>query len=85
MSAVDLRARAMQLGLLVLLSALAGALVGMDRPLLGGLRALHIGQQVNTPALGFLAVLGLCTALSAYAAGRGADRWGRRPVLIAGG
>ena len=73
-----------QLGLLVLISALVGVMLGMDRALMAGLRAPLLGLGVNASAVGFIAAFGLSTALGATAAGLGADRWGWRRVLVAG-
>jgi MFS family permease len=81
---LGLRENAAQFILLVVVNAFVGAMVGMERSILPALAALdfHIGAQAA--ALSFIAVFGLTKAFSNYFAGRLADRFGRKHLLVAG-
>jgi len=45
---------------------------------------VEFGLAQRTAILSFIAVFGITKALSNYLAGRLGDRWGRKPILIAG-
>jgi len=81
---LGLRANAGQFTLLVLVNALVGAMVGLERvvvPLLGQ----DVFRLSSTGATaGFIVTFGLSKALTNLMAGRLAERYGRRRVLIAG-
>jgi MFS family permease len=81
---LGLRANAGQFTLLVLVNALVGAMVGLERvvvPLLGQ-DVFHLSSTGATA--GFIVTFGLSKALTNLVAGRLAERYGRRRVLIAG-
>ncbi|MEH1127206.1 MFS transporter [Micromonospora sp. CPCC 206061] len=81
---LGLRANLPQFALLVAVNALVGAMVGQERivvPLLAE-QAFAIGAF--TASLTFIVVFGFTKALTNLAAGGLSDRYGRKPVLIAG-
>jgi MFS family permease len=73
-----------QFALLVLVNAFVGGMVGIERSILPALAEVEFGLAERTAILSFIAVFGITKALSNYLAGRLGDRWGRKPVLIAG-
>lgn len=81
---LGLRANLGQFALLVAINALVGAMVGQERTVLPLLATDVFGLQAATAALTFIVVFGLTKAVTNYVAGALADRFGRRPVLIAG-
>ncbi len=81
---LGLRANLSQFSLLVLVNAFVGGMVGIERSILPALAETEFGLAERTAILSFIAVFGVTKALSNYLAGRLGDRWGRKPVLIAG-
>ena len=81
---LGLRANLPQFSLLVLVNAFVGGMVGIERSILPTLAEVEFGLAERTAILSFIAVFGLTKALSNYGAGRFGDRWGRKPVLVAG-
>ena len=73
-----------QFSLLVLVNAFVGGMVGIERSILPTLAEVEFGLAERTAILSFIAVFGVTKALSNYLAGRLGDRWGRKPVLVAG-
>lgn len=73
-----------QLSLLVLINAFVGAMIGMERAILPALASEGFGLEAHGAILSFIAVFGLSKALTNYVAGRWADTFGRRPLLIFG-
>lgn len=82
--ALGLSANLAQFSLLVVVNAFVGGMVGIERSILPALAETEFGLASRTAVLSFIAVFGITKALSNYAAGRLGDRWGRKPVLIAG-
>src|SRR5215510_4513974 len=81
---LGLRANLGQFALLVGVNALVGGMVGQERtvlPLLGD-RVFHL--QAYTAALTFIVAFGAVKAATNLVAGTLSDRFGRRPVLVAG-
>jgi MFS family permease len=70
--------------LLVLINGFVGAMVGMERSVLPNLAETEFGLASKTTAVSFLISFGTVKALGNFVAGRSADRFGRRTVLIAG-
>ena len=73
-----------QFSLLVLVNAFVGGMVGIERSILPLLAQEEFGLAQRTAILSFIAVFGLTKAAANYFAGRLGDRWGRKPVLVAG-
>lgn len=81
---LGLRENLAQFSLLVLINAFVGAMVGMERSILPALAEQEFQLVARTAILSFIAVFGLTKALTNYFAGRFSDRWGRKPILVAG-
>jgi MFS family permease len=81
---LGLRENLGQFSLLVLVNALVGAMVGMERSILPALAEEEFGLVARSAVLSFIAVFGITKAITNYVAGRMADHYGRRGVLIAG-
>ena len=82
--ALGLRVNAGQFALLVGVQALIGAMVGQERTVLPLMATQIFGLSGVAPALTFLVGFGITKALTNLVTGWLADRFGRRPVLIAG-
>ena len=82
--ALGLRANAGQFALLVGVGALVGAMVGQERTVLPLMAKSIFGLAGIASVLTFLVAFGITKAVTNLAAGLLADRYGRRPVLIAG-
>ena len=81
---LGLRENLPQFALLVVVNAFVGALIGMERSILPAIAKEELGLGAKVGLLSFIGVFGVSKALTNYVAGRLADVWGRRPVLIAG-
>ena len=81
---LGLRENLPQFVLLVGVNALVGGLVGAERTVLPLLAESEFGLSSYSLALTFIAAFGLTKAAVNLIAGTLADRYGRRPVLIAG-
>ncbi|HEY8845891.1 MAG TPA: MFS transporter [Candidatus Limnocylindrales bacterium] len=81
---LGLRANLGQFALLVGVNALVGGMVGQERTLLPLLATDLFGVTGATAILTFLVAFGVTKAIANLAAGALADRFGRKPVLIAG-
>jgi MFS family permease len=73
-----------QFTLLVLVNAFVGGMVGLERAILPLVARQDFGLASRTAILSFLISFGLVKAGANYAAGRLADRIGRRRVLLLG-
>jgi MFS family permease len=73
-----------QFTLLVVVNAFVGAMVGMERSILPVIAEQEFHLVARTAVLSFVVVFGVTKALTNYAAGRLADRVGRKQVLVAG-
>jgi MFS family permease len=81
---LGLRQNLAQFMLLVAVNALVGGTLGQERtvlPLLAG-QVFHLG--LYTSALTYILAFGLAKAGTNYLAGTLSDRYGRKPVLVAG-
>ena len=81
---LGLRQNAAQFTLLVIVNAFVGAMVGMERSILPAIAGQDFHLVARTAVLSFIVVFGVTKALTNYAAGRLADRIGRKQVLVAG-
>ena len=81
---LGLRANLPQFGLLVGVNALVGGMVGQERTVLPLMATRVFGLRAVTAALTFIVAFGLTKALSNFIAGTLSDRFGRKPVLLAG-
>jgi MFS family permease len=81
---LGLRENLAQFSLLVVVNAFVGATVGMERTVLPAIGEQEFGLAARTAVLTFIVVFGLTKAVTNYLAGRCADRFGRKRILIAG-
>jgi MFS family permease len=73
-----------QFALLVVVNAFVGAMAGLERSILPAIAEQEFHLAARTAVLSFIVVFGVAKALANYGAGRLADRWGRKHVLVAG-
>jgi MFS family permease len=81
---LGLRENVPQFTLLVIVNAFVGAMVGMERSILPAIAEQEFHLTARAAVLSFIVVFGISKAATNYAAGRAADRLGRKHVLIAG-
>ena len=81
---LGLRANAPQFILLVIVNALVGAMIGLERSILPALAEQKYHLVARTAVLSFIVVFGITKAVTNYLAGTLSDTVGRRRVLIAG-
>ena len=81
---LGLRENLPQFALLVAVNALVGGMLGQERTVLPLLGTQEFGLRAYTAALTFVLVFGLAKAATNYFAGAWSDRYGRKPVLVAG-
>jgi MFS family permease len=81
---LGLRANAGQFALLVGVNALVGGMIGQERTVLPLLARDAFGLTGMAAALTFLLAFGVSKAITNLVAGALADRFGRKPVLVAG-
>ena len=81
---LGLRENLAQFSLLVVVNALVGAMVGMERTILPAIAQTEFHLAARAAILSFIAVFGVTKALTNYLAGRLSDRVGRKQVLVGG-
>ena len=81
---LGLRQNLAQFSLLVGVNALVGGMIGQERTVLPLLAEREFELTAFTAALTFLAAFGAVKAATNFFAGTLSDRYGRKPVLIAG-
>jgi MFS family permease len=81
---LGLRANLAQFCLLVGVNALVGGMVGQERSVLSLLATQVFGLAAVSAALTFIVAFGLTKAATNLLAGTLSDRYGRKPILIAG-
>lgn len=81
---LGMRANLAQFSLLVGVNALVGGMLGQERTVLPLLAKSEFGLDGFTTALTFIMAFGLVKAATNFFAGAWSDRFGRKPVLIAG-
>jgi MFS family permease len=81
---LGLRENLAQFSLLVGVNALVGGMIGQERTVLPLLAEDEFGLTKFTAALTFIAAFGIVKAATNFFAGTLSDRYGRKPVLVAG-
>ncbi|BDU04563.1 MFS transporter [Nocardia cyriacigeorgica] len=81
---MGLRANVGQFSLLVVVNALVGGMLGQERTVLPLLGEQEFGIRAYAAGLSFILVFGVAKAATNYFAGTLSDRFGRKPVLVAG-
>ena len=81
---LGLRENLAQCSLLVAVNALVGGMIGQERTVLPLLAEQEFGLTAYTAALTFIAAFGAVKAATNFFAGTLSDRFGRKPVLVAG-
>ena len=81
---LGLRTNLGQFALLVAINALVGGMVGQERTVVPLLATDVFGLAALSSALTFIVAFGLTKAVTNLAAGALSDRYGRKPVLVAG-
>jgi MFS family permease len=81
---LGLRENWAQFSLLVLVNAFVGGMVGLERSILPAIAQEEFGIAARVAILSFIVAFGVTKAAANYLAGRLADRFGRKHVLIAG-
>ena len=81
---LGLRANLAQFSLLVGVNALVGGMIGQERTVLPLLAHRGFGLTALTAALTFIVAFGLTKPIANFRAGTLTDRFGRKPVLVAG-
>jgi MFS family permease len=81
---LGLRENLAQFSLLVGVNALVGGMIGQERTVLPLLAEDEFGLTAFTATLTFIAAFGIVKAATNFVAGALADRFGRKPVLVAG-
>ncbi len=81
---LGLRGNIAQFSLLVGVNALVGGMIGQERTVLPLLATDEFGLTAFTATLTFIAAFGIVKAATNFFAGTLSDRYGRKPVLIAG-
>ncbi|RJT76910.1 MFS transporter [Arthrobacter cheniae] len=82
--ALGLRENLAQFTLLVAVNALVGGTLGQERTVLPLLATDVFHLNLYTSSLTYILAFGLAKAAANYAAGTLSDRYGRKPVLVAG-
>lgn len=81
---LGIRANLAQFSLLVGINALVGGMLGQERTVLPLLAEDEFGLSGFTATLTFIVAFGLVKAVTNFAAGALSDRYGRKPVIVAG-
>jgi MFS family permease len=81
---LGLRANLAQFSLLVAVNALVGGTIGQERTVLPLLAEREFGLTAYTAGLTFIVAFGITKAMTNLVAGALSDRFGRKPVLVAG-
>jgi MFS family permease len=79
-----LRANAGQFGLLMLINAFVGGMVGLERTVVPLVGTKEFGLLLNTVAVSFIISFGIVKACANLVSGTLADRYGRKHILVAG-
>jgi MFS family permease len=81
---LGLRQNWQQFSLLVMVNALVGGMIGLERTILPELAEKVFGLEAHATMLSFIVVFGITKALTNYYTGSLANRVGRKKLLVAG-
>ncbi|MGQ0843461.1 MAG: MFS transporter [Sporichthyaceae bacterium] len=81
---LGLRQNLAQFALLVAVNALVGGMLGQERTVLPLLAEREFGLAAYTAGLTYILAFGIAKAVTNWVAGTWSDRYGRKPVLVAG-
>ncbi len=81
---LGLRENAVQFSLLIVVNALVGAMIGLERSILPALAEQDFHLEARSAVLSFIVIFGVTKAATNYLAGHLVDRVGRKQVLVAG-
>lgn len=81
---LGLKANLGQFSLLVLVNAFVGAMIGLERSILPAIAEEEFLLAARSAVLSFIVVFGVTKAITNYLAGRFADAYGRKHVLVIG-
>jgi MFS family permease len=81
---LGLHANLAQFSLLVAVNALVGGMLGQERTVLPLLAEQEFHLNAYTAAMTYIVAFGVAKAATNYLAGTWSDRYGRKPVLVAG-
>jgi len=81
---LGLRANLHQFALLVAVNALVGGMLGQERTVLPLLAEQEFHLDAYTAGMTYILAFGVAKAATNYLAGTWSDRYGRKPVLVAG-
>jgi MFS family permease len=81
---LGLAANWQQFTLLMMVNAFVGAMVGLERTIVPLIASNEFGLTSVSVALSFIVSFGVVKALANLFAGRNSDRFGRKPLLVAG-
>jgi MFS family permease len=84
MEKLGLKANWKQFSLLVLINAFVGAMVGLERTILPDIAETEFGIAARSAIFSFIIVFGITKALANYFAGRFAEQYGRKKMLVLG-
>src|SRR5258708_20233701 len=73
-----------QFTLLVIVNAFVGAMLGLERTVVPLIASHDFGLTSVSVTLSFIISFGIVKALANLFAGRSSDRFGRKPLLVAG-
>lgn len=73
-----------QFSLLILINAFVGGMVGMERTIFPQFAGTYFGIESKTAILSFIVAFGITKAAANYYAGKLANRYGRRAILLSG-
>ena len=73
-----------QFTLLVIVNAFVGGMTGLERSIFPQFAAIEFGVASTTAILSFITAFGITKALANYFAGRLANRFGRKNILLSG-
>ncbi|MEN9313366.1 MAG: hypothetical protein RIT42_1472, partial [Bacteroidota bacterium] len=79
---LGLKANWKQFTILVVVNAFVGGMVGLERSIFPAFAAQTFGLTAASAILSFIMAFGLSKAAANYFAGKLANVWGRRKVLI---